>query len=96
MPFLTIRLPPVSIVLPTAGQNFSLLNGVLFSQQMSIRGGVGPYSYSVISGPSGLSVDGSGLLSWALPILLGSPHSATIQVTSGNSSAQVAVALTVA
>ncbi|MCI0329438.1 MAG: hypothetical protein L0196_00585, partial [candidate division Zixibacteria bacterium] len=53
-----------------------------YNAQASASGGVGPYSFSLVSGPAGLSVSPTGAVSWTPSAADAGPaHSVTISVT---------------
>jgi DNA-binding beta-propeller fold protein YncE len=91
---ITINPPPVLI---TSGCPASTLTiGTPFSQSLSATGGIGTYSWSVISGslPAGLSLIGNAISGTPT----GSPGTSTftIQVSSGGRTATLSCSLTVA
>lgn len=77
----------LEIIAPRAGLNtsnryYKAYPGLEFSVPIAAIGGRYPNTYSLTSGPSGMSVDASsGILVWPNPVTSGSPHSVTVQVT---------------
>jgi len=69
-----------------------------YSQNMTLTGGVSPYTWSTVSGtwPAGLTMSAAGVIS-GTPTAAGGPTTVNIRVTDGNnvSSAQVGVIITI-
>lgn len=78
---------PIEIIAPRAGLDignryYKAYPGLRYEVPIAVIGGTFPNTYSLISGPSGMSIDAStGVLSWPNPTTTGSPHTVTVRAT---------------
>lgn len=92
----------LEIIAPRAGLStinryFKAYPGLQYEVPIAVIGGRYPNTYSLISGPSGMSINSStGILTWPNPTTIGSPHSVTVRVTDAlGATASVTWAITV-
>lgn len=93
---------PIEIIAPRAGLDignryYKAYPGLRYEVPIAVIGGTFPNTYSLISGPSGMSIDAStGVLSWPNPTTTGSPHTVTVRATdAAGGTASVTWAITV-
>lgn len=77
----------LAIIAPRAGLSttnryYKAYPGLEYKVPIAAIGGTFPNTYSLTSGPAGMTVDSTtGILTWPNPVTSGSPHSVTVQVT---------------
>lgn len=83
--------------LTTANRYYKAYPGLLYEVPIAVIGGTFPNTYSLISGPAGMSINAAtGVLSWPNPTTSGSPHTVAVQVSDAASgSASVTWTITV-
>lgn len=78
---------PLEIIAPRAGltttnRYYKAYPGLLYDVQISAIGGIYPYTYSLTTAPSGMTVDSStGIITWSSPPASGTPYDVTAAVT---------------
>lgn len=82
-----MALLPLEIIQPRAGLDtsnrfYKAYPGLLYDVQIAAIGGRYPNTYSLVSGPVGMTINSSsGVLTWPNPVTTGSPHSVSVRVT---------------
>lgn len=67
--------------LTTHSRYYKAYPGLLYKVPVGVFGGAYPFTYSLTSAPSGMTIDSKGIISWPNPTTAGSPHSVTVSVT---------------
>jgi len=68
--------------LTTHSRYYKAYPGLLYKVPVGVFGGAYPFTYSLLTAPSGMSVNSStGIISWPNPTTSGSPHPVTVNVT---------------
>src|SRR5574343_131110 len=82
---------PLEIVQPqpsltTSNRYYKAYPGIEYNVKVGVFGGTYPFTYSLTTYPSGMSVESStGVITWSNPTTLGSPHNVTVSVTDAES-----------
>jgi hypothetical protein len=84
---------PLEIIQPQPNLNtlnrfYKAYPGLEYNVRMAVAGGAYPYRYELLSGPSGMSIDGRGEITWANPTEASSPHSVSVRVTDSEGKTQ--------
>ena len=75
--------------LSTTNRFYKQYTGVEYNVRLGVIGGVYPFTYSLTTKPTGMTIDANtGEITWSNPIEAGSPHSITAQVTDDAGSTQ--------
>src|SRR5689334_21125847 len=75
---------PLQIIQPqpnltTHSRFYKAYPGILYRVPVSVLGGAYPFTYSLTTAPSGMTIDAAtGIISWPNPTTSGSPHSVTV------------------
>ncbi len=81
---------PLEIIQPKAGLDtknrfYKAYPGLEYNVRLAVIGGVFPYRFKLDAGPSDMSIDTRGEITWANPIASGTPYNVAVSVTDAQS-----------
>ena len=85
---------PLEIIQPRANLNplnrfYKAYPGLEYNVRMAVIGGVYPFSYSLTTYPTGMTIDeATGEITWSNPTTVGSPHAVTAKVVDSDATEQ--------
>lgn len=77
---------PLEIIQPQPGLDlrnrfYKAYPGLEYNVRLAVIGGAYPYAFELTAGPTGMSMDARGEITWSDPVEAGSPHTVSARVT---------------